>query len=150
MRARAWSGTTSTPTPRLAASPGTTNVQILDGGFDKWTREGRPTSTDVPTYPATQFHANPVPAVYCSLEDAKASIGRPGTIFWDTRTDAEYDGTAATTPQSPPRPGHLPGAVHLDWTELLDSESKTLRPAAELSQLLSAKGIRPESEIDCY
>ncbi len=33
---------------------GFTNTRLVDGGRSKWEAEGRPTSTDVPHYPATQ------------------------------------------------------------------------------------------------
>src|SRR5579862_8512889 len=36
---------------------GFTNARILDGGRTKWVLENRPLVTDVPRYPATQYHA---------------------------------------------------------------------------------------------
>src|SRR5437870_12555553 len=36
---------------------GFTNAKILDGGRAKWESEGRPFSTEVPKYPATQYVA---------------------------------------------------------------------------------------------
>jgi 3-mercaptopyruvate sulfurtransferase SseA len=87
--------------------------------------------------------------VYCSLEDAKASFGQQGTIFWDTRRPDEYDGSLAPSATTP-RPGHIPDAVHLDWVELLDPESRTVKPAVELHALLGSRGITSESVINCY
>jgi thiosulfate/3-mercaptopyruvate sulfurtransferase len=126
------------------------DTRLLDGGFEKWSREGRPTSHEATTYPEAAFHARPAEDMYCSLESAKTSLGRSNTVFWDTRTQAEYEGTAAAGATGPPRLGHLPGAVHLEWTELLDPESRTVKPAAELRELLSSKGITPESEVFSY
>jgi 3-mercaptopyruvate sulfurtransferase SseA len=34
-----------------------------------------------------------------------------------------------------PRPGHIAGAAHLDWVELIDPDAKTFKPAAELRAL---------------
>ena len=73
--------------------------------------------------------------------------GSPNTVFWDVRARGEYDGTDA---RDNARPGHIAGAVHLEWTELLDPETRTFKPAAELRSLLSSRGITPESEINCY
>ena len=36
---------------------GFTNAKVVDGGRAKWEQEGRPFSTDVPKYPATQYVA---------------------------------------------------------------------------------------------
>jgi thiosulfate/3-mercaptopyruvate sulfurtransferase len=126
------------------------DVRLLDGGFEKWTQEGRPVSTQAVTYPQTIFSAKPVEAIYCSLSQAKSSHGRPQTVFWDTRSQAEYQGTAAAGGEPPPRLGRIPGAIHLEWAELLDPEGKTLKPAAELRVLLESKGITPDCKIDTY
>ena len=126
------------------------DVRLLDGGFHKWTQEGRPVSTKATSYPQTVFRAQPVEAIYCSLSQAKSSHGRPQTVFWDTRSQAEYQGTAAAGGQPPPRLGRIPGAVHLEWVELLDPATKTLKPAAELHALLESRGITPDREIATY
>jgi thiosulfate/3-mercaptopyruvate sulfurtransferase len=123
------------------------NVRILDGGFEKWQREGRPVSTQDFTYPEGDFEAQPIEDLYCSLDHAREVHGSAGTIFWDVRSRDEYEGKAA---RGNPREGRIPGAVHLEWTELLDPDTKTLKPAGELRSLLQSRGITPESEIDCY
>jgi len=122
-------------------------VQVLDGGFAKWTAEGRQTSTDVSSYSPGSFEAQPVEDLFCSLDRAKAVVGSENTVFWDVRAAGEYDGSDA---RNNARPGHIAGAVHLEWTELLDPETRTFKPADELRSLLNSRGITPESEIDCY
>jgi len=126
------------------------DVRLLDGGFEKWKQEGRPVSTEAASYPQTIFSAKPVEAIYCSMSQAKSSHGRPQIIFWDTRSQAEYQGTAAAPGEPPPRLGRIPGAIHLEWAELLDPGSKTLKPAAELQALLESRGITPDYEIGTY
>jgi thiosulfate/3-mercaptopyruvate sulfurtransferase len=123
-------------------------VRMLDGGFAKWTAEGRPVSLARGSYRRGSFEAQPVADLYCSLEDARKSHGGPATVFWDVRSRAEYDGVSEAG--NNPRRGHIPGAVHLEWTELLDPETRTFRAQEELMQLLSSRGITPESEINCY
>ena len=114
-----------------------------------WLAEGRALDTQLPEGSPVTYVANPAEAVYCSLEQAKASSGRDDFVFWDTRSAGEYAGTVAGF-GSVPRPGHIPGAVHLDWTELLDPESRTLKPAAELRQLLEMRGITPDKQVASY
>jgi thiosulfate/3-mercaptopyruvate sulfurtransferase len=126
------------------------DVRLLDGGFEKWSREGRPVSREAASYPENVFNAKPVDAIYCSLSHAKASYGRPETVFWDTRSVAEFHGAGEGHGKPPPRPGHIAGAAHLDWVELLDSELKTFKPAAELHALLESKGITPDREVNTY
>jgi thiosulfate/3-mercaptopyruvate sulfurtransferase len=126
---------------------GHADVRVLDGGYEKWTSEGRPTSTIPGSYPAGSFEAQIVEDIFCSLDHAKSAHGSAGTVFWDVRRTGEYDGSEAL---NNPRPGHIAGAVHLEWTDLLDPETKTFKSAAALRALLESRGITPESEIDCY
>lgn len=126
------------------------DVRLLDGGYHKWTEEGKPVSTQAASYPHTVFGAKPVEAIYCSLSQAKFFHGRPQTVFWDTRSEAEYQGTATAGFEPLSRLGRIPGAIHLEWTELLDPATKTLKPAAELRALLESRGITPDCEIGTY
>jgi len=57
---------------------------------------------------------------------------RDDFVFWDTRSREEYEGSASAGYGTISRLGHLPGAAHLEWTELLDPETRTLKPANEL------------------
>jgi thiosulfate/3-mercaptopyruvate sulfurtransferase len=123
------------------------DVRVLDGGFEKWTAEGRATATTPGSYAPGDFEAQVVEELFCSLDHARAAHGSPNTIFWDVRRREEYEGTE---PVNNSRPGHIPGAVHLEWTELLDPETRTFKAGDELRALLSSRGITPESEIDCY
>ena len=128
---------------------GHADVRILDGGIAKWQAEGRPVETQPANWPPVVYAASPTAAVYCSLEQAKSGAGRDDFVFWDARSDDEYTGKAAGF-GSVPRPGHIPGAAHLDWTELLDAESRTLKPAAELRKMLEGLGITPDKQVAGY
>jgi thiosulfate/3-mercaptopyruvate sulfurtransferase len=126
------------------------DVRLLDGGFDKWSREGRSVALQTPSYLGSTFKAKPVEAIYCPLSHAKASHGRPETVFWDTRSLAEFHGAGEGHGKPPPRPGHIAGAAHLYWVELIDPVAKTFKPAAELRELLKSKGITPDRQINTY
>jgi thiosulfate/3-mercaptopyruvate sulfurtransferase len=125
------------------------DVRILDGGVAKWLAEGRSLETEIPTWPPARYVAKPLESVYCSLEQAKAGLGSDDFVFWDTRSEDEHNGGASGF-GAPPRPGHIPGSAHLEWTELLDANSQTLKPAAELHQLLKAAGITPDKQVASY
>ncbi|HEY7553743.1 MAG TPA: rhodanese-like domain-containing protein [Candidatus Binatia bacterium] len=73
------------------------DVRLLDGGFEKWSREGRPVSMQEVSYPMNTFNGQPVETIYCSFSHAKASHGRPETVFWDTRSLAEFTAPAKDT-----------------------------------------------------
>jgi thiosulfate/3-mercaptopyruvate sulfurtransferase len=125
------------------------DVRILDGGLAKWSRENRPISTQIVDYPHAIFVPKPYEALYCSLNQAKSAVSQPKTVFWDTRSLEEFEGTSAGFGASV-RLGRIPGAAHLDWNELFDQDTKTLKPAKELHALLASRGITPDYEIDTY
>ena len=52
-------------------------VAVLDGGWAKWTREGRPTSSGEEHRAPTTFAARPRPEMRLSVEDVACSPGRP-------------------------------------------------------------------------
>jgi thiosulfate/3-mercaptopyruvate sulfurtransferase len=99
------------------------------------------------SYPRGSFQPAIAEDLFCSLDHARSAHGKPNTIFWDVRREGEYDGTEAL---NNPKPGHVPGAIHLEWTELLDPETRTFKPGPELRALLELRGITPEAEIECY
>ena len=125
------------------------DTKLLDGGFEKWTAAGLPLSSDAPAPEPRTFAARPVEDLYCSLEQAKVNLDDDDSVFWDIRTLGEFDGTTKGF-QSPARLGHLPGAIHFDYTELFDADDGTLKPADEVSALLRAKGIKPEVGVVTY
>ncbi len=128
---------------------GHADVRILDGGVSKWKAEGRPLSLERVSTARAAYKARLRPGVYCSLEQAKAAPAAEGTVFWDTRSEDEYTGKAAGF-GAVPRLGHIPGAAHLDWNELLEAQTRTLRPAAELLPLLESRGISPDKRVVSY
>jgi thiosulfate/3-mercaptopyruvate sulfurtransferase len=70
-------------------------------------------------------------------------------VFWDARSRDEFEGNAAGF-GSGSRLGHIPGAIHLEWTELLDPASRTLKPGPELRKLLVGGGITPFMLVGFY
>ncbi len=125
------------------------NSFVLDGGYDKWAAEDRATSL-LPT-------ARPQPSRYLLADnadylDARAGadyvftrLENPGVLVWDTRRVAEYEGTEVRAK----RGGHIPGAVHLNWTDLQTEINgvKVLKSEAEIVALLKAHGLTTDKEI---
>ncbi len=125
------------------------DTRLLDGGLTKWTAEGQALSTDAHAHEPRAFTARLEEGVYCSLDQAKASVHDDDVVFWDVRSVGEFEGTTKGW-NAPPRLGHLPGAVHLDLAELFDADNGTLKLAAELAALLGATGISPEATVATY
>jgi len=125
-------------------------AKFLDGGITKWAADSWPQTKEPSSYPSVTFSAKLAPAEYCSLSQAKVFNGDGSVVFWDVRAPEEYTGARTIANLSPDRHGHMPNAVNLDWNELFDPDTKTMKSAAECRGLLLARGVKPEAEIVTY
>ena len=120
------------------------NYSFLNGGLLSWYREGHPVTPEVnevtPTSVSLRLNREPI----AELETVKAAIGKPGISIWDARSPEEYAGLRTSSA----RAGHIPGAVNLDWLELMDRERNLrLHPLPLLQEKLKAIGIVPGKHI---
>ena len=120
-------------------------VKVLNGGWRKWLREGRPVSIDRPEERAgVKFTPRPDGSLIVTTEELKDARQRPDVLVWDVRSRGEYTGE---NPRHNRRAGHMPGATHLEWVDMMDEETHTFKPADEMRRILSSRGITPEREV---
>jgi len=125
---------------------GIENVAILNGGYDKWVREGKPVS-DVDVKPeAIEYRAKLNDAVFTSKEYVKQKIGK--SIIVDGRDPDAFFGVT----QEPwaKKVGHIPGATCLPvpW---LYTEEGTYKDIEELGEMASGVAGKDTSrEIITY
>lgn len=119
----------------------------VDGGHDALAATGIDT-TLLPVEPrkSSGFDISRTNDFRADISRVKASLGDEETVFVDTREPREFEGG---TPYGEKRGGHLPGAKHLWFKELLD-EDGTLKPTSELKKLLASKGITPDKRVIAY
>jgi len=116
-------------------------LHVLDGDFSSWQREHE-TTTDTVDPEAASYESDPdaeTPLVdFETVRELLPAIEAGDVTLVDTREDWEFE------------EGHIPGAVQLDWRELVDEERRGLRPADELRALLADRGIDPERRAVLY
>ena len=104
---------------------------ILEGGFDKWISEKRPTDTELPKITTTTYPAASEKDTFTfSADEVFSSLQKKDTIILDVRPVDYY--TGIKTDEA--RAGHIPGALNRPFTEDLikiDSFS-TLRSISDL------------------
>ncbi|WP_254542906.1 sulfurtransferase [Halomarina pelagica] len=113
-------------------------LHLLNGDYSAWSRE-REVSREPPEVAAATYDAAFVedgPLV--GVEAVEAAIDDPDSVVVDTREEWEFE------------EGHIPSAVRLDWIELVDEESRGLKPDDELRALLRERGITPDRRIVLY
>ena len=148
---------------------GERSVGVLNGGWDRWQEEGRPTTdetgtdgpgmdgpgtdgrgTDGPVTdgpradgaalgPADGFEAHPTPDVAADYEWISGGVARGDVSLLDTRSDAEF------------AQGHLPGAKSWDWFNAVPTGSwECSRDPGALRSELEALGVHPSDEVVAY
>ncbi len=123
-------------------------VKVLNGGWKKWFDEGRPLSIDRPTLQPATFTPRPRPDLVCTLDYGVAHVGDPNVVFLDVRSDGEWEGT---NDRGNKRVGRIPGAVHLEWLNLITPDRhQTFKPADELRALLESVGATLDKEVITY
>ncbi len=125
------------------------NAYVLDGGYDKWAAEDRDTKMLSSSKPQPSQYVLASDADYLQARSGAdyiyTRLENPGVLVWDTRSPGEFKGSDVRAD----RGGHIPGAVHLNWTDLQTEVNgvKVLRSADELTALLEAKGFTLDKEI---
>lgn len=119
---------------------------VLDGGYEKWSKEGRATAL-LPTLAkaSSGYKCQRGQDIRAEARQVLGKIQDPATVIWDTRKSSEYDGSEVRAD----RGGHIPGATHLDWTQLQKEVNgvKVLKSEAEIRSLLVSNGLIPGKQI---
>jgi thiosulfate/3-mercaptopyruvate sulfurtransferase len=87
------------------------DAAVLDGGFDKWQAEGRPTQPGTAAYPPARLVARPRAGLFVGKEEVKAAIGAPGTCTINALAPDLHSGE---TPRYG-RPAGFPAASTCRW-----------------------------------
>lgn len=79
-------------------------------------------------------------------DDLKAILGNDNLVVIDARERREY---AGKTPYGEKRGGHIPGAVHLYYKQLMDKQGQLLA-REEIVAILQQKGVSLSTQIVSY
>jgi thiosulfate/3-mercaptopyruvate sulfurtransferase len=113
-------------------------VSVLDGGWKKWTAEGRPITAEVPDPAPATFTPRPRPGLRAEAGEVLAASRGGNAFILDARDEGQYTGAVA---RREGRAGRVPGAEHLHADTLLDPKSGTFRPDRELDEKLREAGV---------
>ncbi|HZU51699.1 MAG TPA: sulfurtransferase [Sphingomicrobium sp.] len=116
---------------------GASSVAILDGGFEKWIAEDRPTKTGEPSPRAARFTANERDGVV-TKDRLLAGIDIP---WLDARGRARFEGVEPD-PREGVASGHAPEARNLPYSCLYDNDG-CMKSPDELRELFAKAGIDP-------
>ena len=135
---------------------GIERIRLMDGGRLRWVDEGRPLTTDVPSYRAGNMavsQRNDAP-VRAFRDEVLKHVEKRGQLV-DVRSPEEFRGERLHMPDYPSegavRGGHIPGAKSIPWAKAIDPDTHTFRPAVELKKLYQQdNNLRPDAETIAY
>ncbi len=120
------------------------HYSYLNGGRHSWLEAGLATSSEIhraqplaKPYPITID-----PSALAELDDVQASLNDDSIQIWDARSIEEYDGNRVLAQKG----GHIPGAIHCEWTELMDKQNGW-RIRSDAKQYLAEKNILGDKTI---
>ena len=132
-------------------SMGCESAVVLDGGWKRWTADGRAVSTAPATYEPATFTPTADPARFADLDEVLAFIesdDRGGSCLINALGRDQHSGEDGG--QRYGRAGHIPGATNVPAMELTDPDTGCYRPAEELAALFEEAGADRAQRVVTY
>jgi thiosulfate/3-mercaptopyruvate sulfurtransferase len=112
------------------------NAAVLNGGFQKWAKEGRPVETGPGKLrPAGSFTERAAKPLMADKNDVLAAIDDGAVCTINALQAPQHAGAGGNTYG---RPGRIKGSVNVPTVGLLDPETNTFLPPAALRQKFDA------------
>jgi thiosulfate/3-mercaptopyruvate sulfurtransferase len=131
---------------------GHADVRLLNGGRKKWEADGRPYTTEVPSYGATPYQASEPDFSIRAYRDYVAQRLDGSINLIDVRSPDEYSGKVIAPPglsETAQRGGHIPGAKSIPWAMAANADG-TFKDGDALAALYEGAGIVPGKETVAY
>ena len=130
------------------------DVRLVNGGRVKWLAEQRPTTTALPSSPASHYKASGPDASIRALRDyVLETVEKNGKRLIDVRSPKEFSGELLAPDNLPQegaqRGGHIRGAANVPWASAV-AEDGRFKSADELRAIYGAKGLDGSKETIAY
>ncbi|HEX3722981.1 MAG TPA: sulfurtransferase [Nitrolancea sp.] len=123
---------------------------VLEGGFKRWTREQRPVTTEVTTYPPGSFVARPRPELIATKDEVLESISNGSRCIVNALSADAHSGK---TPPRHGRPGHITSSVNVPVSgagSIVDPENLTYLPLDQIRAQFEAAGALDKERVITY
>lgn len=122
------------------------DAAVLDGGWRKWTLEGRPVSTAPCTYPPGRLVPRPRPELFADKSAVLAGLGDTATCVLNALSEEQHRGTGGVHYG---RPGRIAGSANVAARALVDSTHAYL-PLPELRKRFADSGALASARVITY
>ena len=122
------------------------NAAILEGGWDKWQAESRPTSSEEHSYPPATLTAQARPELFVDKQQIVADFDDQSVCTINALSASLHRGEDSRYG----RPGHIPGSVNVPVLDLLVAETREFASADVIADKFNAVGADPSKRIVLY
>jgi len=127
---------------------GVDDVRLLSGNFSGWKKAGLAAETIESRPPEpVEFAVSPRPNRLATKAQLLAALKGQKLQLVDARSENEYCGLDKGVNK---RGGAIPGARHLEWTDLIDRPTQRFKTPEQLRKLLADAGIEPGKPTATY
>ncbi|ENW07246.1 sulfurtransferase [Acinetobacter beijerinckii] len=126
-------------------------TSVINGGIHAWLGAGLPTSAEVERFsPVTELVKVNLDAVQkhrIEYDELLEQVQEQKIQLWDCRTNEEYTGLRLAAR----RGGHIPNALHFEWSTALNRENHLkLHPLERTQQRLEQLGFNLQQPVVVY
>jgi thiosulfate/3-mercaptopyruvate sulfurtransferase len=121
---------------------------VMDGGLEAWVRENRPVTDVVAPAQAGKLSDLKLRPIVVEADYVRAHEKKAGVSIVDARDAMFYDGVPRGG-GGPGRPGHIPGAKSLPYTEVFETDGR-LKSSDQLQALFTKAGVQPGDTVVGY
>lgn len=120
---------------------------VLDGGWRKWTSEGRPISTAPCAYPEARFVPTVRPGTFVGKGEVLAARGDDRVCVVNALSEEQHRGSGGVTYG---RPGRIPGSRNVPARSLVDPQTHAYLDADALRARVSSQGALDADRVITY
>jgi len=121
------------------------NVKMVDGGYDAMVSAGLPVVKEIATPELADVKIEAIDDTHLINTDALKKEYENVKVV-DVRADEEYEGK---TLYGEAKGGHLPGAIHIKYTDLFNEE-ENLKSNDDLTKIFETSGLSKSDKIVTY
>lgn len=127
------------------------NTSLLNGGIHAWLAAGLPTTSEVeqfePVSALVQVDQAKIQQYRIEYTELLEKVQSSQVQLWDCRTEDEYTGLRLAAR----RGGHIPNALHFEWSTALNRENHLrLHPLERTQQRLEQLGFNLNEPVVVY
>jgi thiosulfate/3-mercaptopyruvate sulfurtransferase len=122
---------------------GIEHVRLLNGGWLAWQKSGGRIQKEEPPNPIRDLKVASHPDRLATKGELVDLLRTKDYQIIDARSAGEHCGSEKLAK----RAGSIPGAINLEWIEVIDTKTQRFKSAEELAQLFQRTGIRVDKPV---